>query len=523
MSVTEMEVSSTVITNTNSNDSLNDISMCSSSSSTGSLPTSNIAQAPLSQLQQHQQPLQQPQLSSSPTIHNTPQRQILVDSNGQIIGNFLVQPPPQHHHHTQHIQNQQQQLLQQAAQQFSFQATQQQQQQNTTVMTAQQQQQQQPNSVAFATRQPTQQRQQLAQKILPVIRKSFEMSANGQHFLGNAAGVAAAASQQQQAHIEHQQIQQFSLQQQQTPQQQPQLAQNLPQQRQFLSHSPTQQPNSSLTPTNSLITTQHQQQLQLQQQLQQLQQQSHHLNTFQQNVNNQSQQPQQHTQQQPPKQQPQLPQTTTITPKFISKQLSIISMPPRNATIPSSIAASTAVAIPSTAATNALYNANNLNATNVSVNVLKTLPPSGVPTTIAQQRAPVKVIATGKGRKSAANKLPPGAVNIERSYQICQAVIQNSPNRENLKAQLRPPSALLSQQQQQHCVQSATTSGKTMITTGVVTGGQSPNIVKTPQEDVIINTIAASNTPTANMPTNVMGVGRPGVYKVTIKCLYMYV
>lgn len=39
------------------------------------------------------------------------------------------------------------------------------------------------------------------------------------------------------------------------------------------------------------------------------------------------------------------------------------------------------------------------------------------------------------------SKAPPGTVNLERSYRICQAVIENSPNCEQLKAQLRPPSA----------------------------------------------------------------------------------
>lgn len=36
---------------------------------------------------------------------------------------------------------------------------------------------------------------------------------------------------------------------------------------------------------------------------------------------------------------------------------------------------------------------------------------------------------------------PPGTVNLERSYQICQAVIQSStnPNREKLNNQLKPP------------------------------------------------------------------------------------
>ncbi|XP_014280773.1 putative Polycomb group protein ASXL3 isoform X2 [Halyomorpha halys] len=48
----------------------------------------------------------------------------------------------------------------------------------------------------------------------------------------------------------------------------------------------------------------------------------------------------------------------------------------------------------------------------------------------------------GRGSRSS-NKPPPGAVNLERSYQICQAVIQNSPNRHQLRCQLKPPPSLL--------------------------------------------------------------------------------
>ncbi|VEN55611.1 unnamed protein product [Callosobruchus maculatus] len=51
--------------------------------------------------------------------------------------------------------------------------------------------------------------------------------------------------------------------------------------------------------------------------------------------------------------------------------------------------------------------------------------------------------STRSGRSSASNKPPPGAVNLERSYQICQAVIQNSPNRDQLRCQLKPPPSLL--------------------------------------------------------------------------------
>jgi hypothetical protein len=44
-------------------------------------------------------------------------------------------------------------------------------------------------------------------------------------------------------------------------------------------------------------------------------------------------------------------------------------------------------------------------------------------------------------RQLQTNKTPPGSVNLERSYQICQAVIQNSsnPNRQQLNNQLKVP------------------------------------------------------------------------------------
>ncbi|XP_034235837.1 uncharacterized protein LOC117642105 isoform X2 [Thrips palmi] len=48
-----------------------------------------------------------------------------------------------------------------------------------------------------------------------------------------------------------------------------------------------------------------------------------------------------------------------------------------------------------------------------------------------------------KTRRNNSSKPPPGAVNLERSYQICQAVIQNSPNRDQLRFQLKPPPSLL--------------------------------------------------------------------------------
>lgn len=67
-------------------------------------------------------------------------------------------------------------------------------------------------------------------------------------------------------------------------------------------------------------------------------------------------------------------------------------------------------------------------------------------TAITQNMRPVgKKPKLGKesNRNRSSNKVPPGTVNLERSYQICQAAIQNSPNRDALRGQLRPPPALL--------------------------------------------------------------------------------
>lgn len=77
---------------------------------------------------------------------------------------------------------------------------------------------------------------------------------------------------------------------------------------------------------------------------------------------------------------------------------------------------------------------------------IKIVQSTGVPTTIAQQRPKMGAILaqqqSNKGRKCINSKLPPGAVNLERSYQICQAVIQNSKNRQQLSAQLKPPPSM---------------------------------------------------------------------------------
>lgn len=62
----------------------------------------------------------------------------------------------------------------------------------------------------------------------------------------------------------------------------------------------------------------------------------------------------------------------------------------------------------------------------------------------SSQQQQQQQLQKGSGRGSrTSNRPPPGAVNLERSYQICQAVIQNSPNRHQLKAQLRLPPSML--------------------------------------------------------------------------------
>ena len=62
-------------------------------------------------------------------------------------------------------------------------------------------------------------------------------------------------------------------------------------------------------------------------------------------------------------------------------------------------------------------------------------------TSSAGLNAPQQSLRGGSGKQNQTTRAPPGTVNLERSYRICQAVIENSPNCEQLKAQLRPPSA----------------------------------------------------------------------------------
>lgn len=82
------------------------------------------------------------------------------------------------------------------------------------------------------------------------------------------------------------------------------------------------------------------------------------------------------------------------------------------------------------------------------------LPYLALTTSTPVRAVPTKPVQTksggGRGGRGSNNKPPPGAVNLERSYQICQAVIQNSPNRHQLRCQLKPPPpALLGKRLQQ--------------------------------------------------------------------------
>lgn len=63
---------------------------------------------------------------------------------------------------------------------------------------------------------------------------------------------------------------------------------------------------------------------------------------------------------------------------------------------------------------------------------------------LQQQQQQVHLHPRSSARAPTNQRPPPGTVNLERSYQICQAVIQNSPNRHQLNCQLKPrPTSLL--------------------------------------------------------------------------------
>lgn len=63
---------------------------------------------------------------------------------------------------------------------------------------------------------------------------------------------------------------------------------------------------------------------------------------------------------------------------------------------------------------------------------------------VQQQQQQINLHPRSGARAPTNQRPPPGTVNLERSYQICQAVIQNSPNRHQLNCQLKPrPTSLL--------------------------------------------------------------------------------
>lgn len=108
----------------------------------------------------------------------------------------------------------------------------------------------------------------------------------------------------------------------------------------------------------------------------------------------------------------------------------------------------TVVCLPSMVSPSALVTSLTQVSTMTSTNAPKmvTSPMPYISLNTSAQVRQVKPANKEKGNRNsraASNKLPPGAVNLERSYQICHAVIQNSPNRDQLKAQLKPPPSML--------------------------------------------------------------------------------
>lgn len=77
----------------------------------------------------------------------------------------------------------------------------------------------------------------------------------------------------------------------------------------------------------------------------------------------------------------------------------------------------------------------------------------------------------------------PGGVNIQRSYEIVQAVIANSPNRDQLQAQLKTPAALLADVK-------PSTSGQTVVAPAVSSGN---SIVTNPANNQVVVQAAPQN------------------------------
>lgn len=138
-------------------------------------------------------------------------------------------------------------------------------------------------------------------------------------------------------------------------------------------------------------------------------------------------------------------------------------------TVATIIPPTTIVCLPTVVSSSSLLNAPNSHLTTIpSTNFINTsltrtamvASSSAVPYLALSTSQPMRAVAThsktkvkslkdsqvtsgSSNRNRNSSNKPPGAVNLERSYQICQAVIQNSPNRDQLRCQLKPPPSLL--------------------------------------------------------------------------------
>ncbi|XP_042870391.1 polycomb protein Asx-like isoform X2 [Penaeus japonicus] len=118
--------------------------------------------------------------------------------------------------------------------------------------------------------------------------------------------------------------------------------------------------------------------------------------------------------------------------------------------------------------------------------VVQALPTSSV----ASLTSRVKPVRTPQGLSGAGTislkvtrGRTPGGVNIQRSYEIVQAVIANSPNRDQLQAQLKTPAALLADVK-------PSTSGQTVVAPAVSSGN---SIVTNPANNQVVVQAAPQN------------------------------
>lgn len=97
-----------------------------------------------------------------------------------------------------------------------------------------------------------------------------------------------------------------------------------------------------------------------------------------------------------------------------------------------------------------------------------------------------------QGRRNNSSKPPPGAVNLERSYQICQAVIQNSPNRDQLRFQLKPPPSLLASSAGKTSENSLEKAGSNQTQYGAVTSSRGPRNISPNVPSAVVPIVSGS-------------------------------